>query len=1213
LDDDVLASVYEWWVPPVRTLPTNPLTMLLADLKPYLTMRGAASGGGGLMMRWYHRQFWEAADYHFLRDAKERVRRHALLGEFFLGTWSNRSKPYNCKLKAAVQKQVADEVSGDRLVRQQPLCLIEGKNIFMAKGDVGAVNERRCREAVYHMIAAGLFNEAADELCSFEGICARVHCGEGPVLIQQLIHLANCISTQTRLRNPRAAQAVHQLRRVEHYTNWLRKDISVIVGDPFAEITASCSRQPDVSLARKELKTYMRDTSSGVCVSRSGASHARSFVLGPIQQNFDQYISQMCYHKLTVNCVAFNFDSSLLASASEDGWVAIWNPTTSLVESVLKGVAQQGSHSTPVKPGAFDDFMSMMKKGIKSVSWGPDGRQLVTGHLDDTVRLWDVSTQQEVAVLRGHTSWIDSVSFCEEGKYVASGSFDSTVRLWDVCTRREIAVLMGHSGGIRSVQWKGACVASGSLDMTVRLWDVHTRKVFAVLKGHSRAVCSVAFDATGKLVASGSEDRTIRLWDVCTHNIVAVLKGHSAYVCSLAFDPSGKLIASGSDDCTIRLWDVSTQKGMVISAAADVGWTCSVTFDKSGKILASGHEDGIVRLWNVSMQQHEVQETRDEIVCVAFDRTGRYIASGFYNSIRLWDAVTQQEVAMIRSPTSAACWGSHTIQGHSVGWGLCCVAFDVSGKCIASGSVDKTIRLWDISTQQEVALFRGHTGKITSLAFDWSGRYMTSGSDDKTVRLWSVSELQEVAVFTAHTKEITSVTFDGSGKYIASGSADMTVRLWSVRLLCEVAVLTGHTDKVWSVACDKSGRYIASGSRDWTVRLWDVSAQQAIAVLRAPAQRSGDAFDGVMAVAFDGSGKYVAAGSDDKIIRLWDVSTRQEVALLRGHTGKITSLAFDWSGRYIASCANNAVFYRDDNCVRLWDMGKHRDNVFEPDSQRSVRLVEFDASGNFFALSSSEDFSIRLWDVRLQQEAVVFKGHTRVVVTMVFDGCGQYLASGSDDKTVRLWSVSELQEVAVFTAHTKEITSVTFDGSGKYIASGSADMTVRLWDIRTRADVACLNDLSSPVTSVGFSPTSALIAAGSDNGCVCLWNTSSAAVVTKYTARTRAAIRCVAWSADEVLVAVGSCDGSISLNEALSGMQRAVMQCPEAADVSGITLSCDACLLAAAVTSTACVHVFDVASALLLTSCDLRGSAGQLMWSVHGVLSDGYGTLWRLS
>jgi WD40 repeat protein len=186
-------------------------------------------------------------------------------------------------------------------------------------------------------------------------------------------------------------------------------------------------------------------------------------------------------------------------------------------------------------------------------------------------------------VLRGHKSWIDSVSFCEEGKYIASGSFDCTVRLWDVCSRKEIAVLMGHTGGIRSVQWKGKFVASCSLDMTVRLWDARTHKAVAVLKGHSKAVCSLAFDASGTLIASGSQDRTIRLWDVGTQQMVAVLKGHSADVFSLAFAPSGKLIASGSGDGTIRLWDVSTHKGIVLmSAAEDVGWVHSVTFDKSG-------------------------------------------------------------------------------------------------------------------------------------------------------------------------------------------------------------------------------------------------------------------------------------------------------------------------------------------------------------------------------------------------------------------------------------------------------------------------------------------------------------------------------------------------------------------------------------------------------------------------------------------------------
>jgi hypothetical protein len=104
--------------------------MLLSDLKPYLTHRGATNGAGGLLIRWYHRQFWEAADLYFLRDSDERRLRHAQLGEFFIGTWSNRSKLYNDSLRVAVQRKVAGEVGGDRRVRPQPLCLRAGKSIF---------------------------------------------------------------------------------------------------------------------------------------------------------------------------------------------------------------------------------------------------------------------------------------------------------------------------------------------------------------------------------------------------------------------------------------------------------------------------------------------------------------------------------------------------------------------------------------------------------------------------------------------------------------------------------------------------------------------------------------------------------------------------------------------------------------------------------------------------------------------------------------------------------------------------------------------------------------------------------------------------------------------------------------------------------------------------------------------------------------------------
>ena len=115
-----------------------------------------------------------------------------------------------------------------------------------------------------------------------------------------------------------------------------------------------------------------------------GEPHFRSFVLGPVNVDFDSCVSELKHHKGTVNCVAYNFDSSLLASASKDGTVAVWNTKTGMVEFVLKGHTGE----------------------VWSVAWSPDGQLLATGSYDNTVRIWDVSTQQQVAELRGHTDWV---------------------------------------------------------------------------------------------------------------------------------------------------------------------------------------------------------------------------------------------------------------------------------------------------------------------------------------------------------------------------------------------------------------------------------------------------------------------------------------------------------------------------------------------------------------------------------------------------------------------------------------------------------------------------------------------------------------------------------------------------------------------------------------------------------------------------------------
>ena len=178
------------------------------------------------------------------------------------------------------------------------------------------------------------------------------------------------------------------------------------------------------------------------------------------------------------------------------------------------------------------------------------------------------------------------------------------------------------------------------------------------------------------------------------------------------------------------------------------------------------------------------------------------------------------------------------------------------------------------------------------------------------------------------------------------------------------------------------------------------------------------------------------------------------------------------------------------------------------------------------------------------------------------------------------------------------------------LASGSYDHSLRIWN--THSHEACLPVRTVPITLVHFSPSSALVLTAPSDDCIRLWSTSSCAAVATLTGVTCAAACCVAWSSDEAVVAAGAMDGSVGVWNARTGLQLAVMQCPQAAAVTHITLSPDLRLLAAAVgTAVSCAHVFDVASSSLLASPVVRGSVQQLQWSADArVLKDDQGDVW---
>ncbi|RKU25799.1 hypothetical protein C6499_14295 [Candidatus Poribacteria bacterium] len=285
---------------------------------------------------------------------------------------------------------------------------------------------------------------------------------------------------------------------------------------------------------------------------------------------------------------------------------------------------------------------------VFSVYFSPDGRTLVSGGLDDTVRLWDVATATLEHTFAGHTDNVFSVYFSPDGRTLASGSADKTVRLWDANTDTLKQILKGHTGQVLSVAFSpnGYTIASGSADKTVRLWDTNTDTLKQILKGHTRQVLSVVFSPDGHTIASGSADKTVRLWDVATGRHKQTFIGHTEAVFSVCFSPDGRTIASGDIDRTIHLWDVATGT-LKQTVTGHTDWVNSICFSPDGRTLASAGDNRTIHLWDVatSTLKQTVTGHTDWVNSICFSPDGRTLASGSLdNTICLWRLSSPQPI-----------------------------------------------------------------------------------------------------------------------------------------------------------------------------------------------------------------------------------------------------------------------------------------------------------------------------------------------------------------------------------------------------------------------------------------------------------------------------------------------------------------------------------------------------------------------------------------
>jgi WD40 repeat protein/uncharacterized caspase-like protein len=617
-------------------------------------------------------------------------------------------------------------------------------------------------------------------------------------------------------------------------------------------------------------------------------------------------------------------------------------------ENAVHGLRSNQEHPTLQKQNRPELFIQLGHTDrVVDVAYSNDGKYILSGSYDKTLKLWNAITGREIRTFRGHSKWVRAVALSPDGNYALSGSTDETLKQWDLKTGKVLRTYSGHLGSVDSVAFSpdGRQLLSASIAGTVKLWDINADKPIWSSRGHSYAMEEAVFSKDGRYALAAS-DKELILYDLRAGRELKVLKGHSSDLLCAAISPDGKKALSGSEDNTAILWDLTNGRKLQ-TLKGHSHYVKAVAFSPDGKYALTGSWDKTIKLWDVA--------TGEEIKCfkghnrgiyaLAFNPDGKsFISSGWDKDIKQWDLETGKEIKSFQGLSSYA---------H-------CMVVSPDGEYILAGYQDNTLKLWNAQTGELVKDLKGHDKWLKTVAYLPDGKRALSGSGDYTLKLWDLASGQVLKTFTGHKSTVREVRILKGGKLAVSGSADQTLKLWNLETGQEIRSFKGHEGSfatVEGVAVTSDGALAISASRDDTMKLWDTATGDELRVYRGHT-------DDVLCVDISPDDNFILSGSWDKTMKLWNIRSGEALRTFKGHTHSVETVAFSPDGKYALSGSL-------DNTIKLWEITTGKALLTLEGHGNAVQSVEFSSDGKR-AFSSSYDGTVRIWDLKTGENTAIF-------------------------------------------------------------------------------------------------------------------------------------------------------------------------------------------------------------------------------------------------
>lgn len=661
--------------------------------------------------------------------------------------------------------------------------------------------------------------------------------------------------------------------------------------------------------------------------------------------------------------------------------------------------------------------------GILTAAFTPDGRTLISGALDKTIKFWDVASGRERRPASlDYQYGARTIVVSPTGRHFATIEFINTsnaVTVWDVATGSRVHTLSGHAKSVYALAFSpdGKLLASGGGDNTVKLWDVAsgTEKATFTHSGFQLGVRSVAFSPDGLNLAAGLATNHIAIWDIGSGKQLQTLRGHAKEVSAVAYAPDGKQLVSGSRDKSIRFWNLASGKETrTLAAAADELGVDSVAFSPDGRFVLSSSQ-AKTQLWDVASGKERY--ALDKLRHPVFSPDGHSFLTDAVccstASMRLWDTETGKELRSFNGYGTKAYFEKASPNGRMV--------------AAENGS---TLAVWDIVAGKRLTSFPSQEGERIPLevAFVHDGlQAWTVGQNNRRLEVWDVFEkkARNALEWIEPTANPRILAFSPDGKLAAYSTA---------------------TDLILTeqMAVAKAPKY--------TVSLRDIQRGKTLHTLQFGQEH-------IEALLFSRDGRTLATASG-KTIRLWDTASGKVLAAFADQDKNISRLAFSADDKKLASAD-------EDGILKLWNVGRKLELSVTQDTGNPIYAMAFSADGTRLATGGREG-AITLWDAvsgsRLRQQ----NGHAGAITNLGFSADGKRIISSSWDKTLRVWRAADGAELGSFIQLNEEewvvITPEGYFNASSYeaanainVASSEGADSVRgvaeFWDVFYRPDL----------------------------------------------------------------------------------------------------------------------------------------------------------------